>query len=402
MKDKYFIPSFVINQNFTVESLKFFVTLWYVLGKTASLSINENKNNKLVIRLSSESWDTILNSYANYFSSIYGEKHIAFQKLLLIRHLTSKNNMIDTQSLATAIHLMYDISLYGVNRKLSLIDQLKKLSLQNIKANMPNFIDNFTPISIPFVIGFILGDGTLHVRLRMSDKGSIWIIPIVLLPQLNNKYNNHFFILLTKFFESLDIKPQITNDLSDLEKLGITNTLPSIEDSIEDRGKKELYKMTFFTIEGIHNVFDKFVPSISSYSHHLYWKYHQYELMLIVSRFMKGNAHKTLYGFITIIETIYTFPNIRIHSKYFWLNIIKCWFLNQAKNMTSGENNIQAVFGRELYKGKVIAWKCVLPKYYNTKNKQFGFTNSAESEKALKQAIQYRDNAIKSWVDSLK
>lgn len=48
-----------------------------------------------------------------------------------------------------------------------------------------------------------------------------------------------------------------------------------------------------------------------------------------------------------------------------------------------------------------MAWKCTFPNEFNIKSRQFGFTNDFESIQALKQAIQYRDISIKSYIDSL-
>ena len=78
IKGKYFSPVFVVNQNLNQKSLAFFLTLWHVLGRTGSLSLITNKYGKIVIRLSYENWDTILNNYAEYFKFIFGEKYIAF------------------------------------------------------------------------------------------------------------------------------------------------------------------------------------------------------------------------------------------------------------------------------------------------------------------------------------
>jgi len=156
IRDKYFTPVFAVNQNLTPKSLEFFLTLWHVLGRTGTLSIIMNNNGKLVIRLSSESWDTILNYYSKYFNNTYGEKYIAFQKLSDIRRLTS--NKSDSLSLALATHIVYDLSADGVNRKLSLSDQLNLLGLNLIDVKIPTYTDNFTTPSILFIIGFILGD----------------------------------------------------------------------------------------------------------------------------------------------------------------------------------------------------------------------------------------------------
>jgi hypothetical protein len=203
IKAKYFSPVFVVNQNLNNKSLEFFLILWHELGKTSSLTLAKNNYDKIIIRLSSESWDTILNIYKNYFNFIYGEKYIAFQKLSTIRSLTSDTKLLNLSSLTLATHIVYNISLDGRDRKLSLSEQLNLLGISDqIKdpVNIPNYIDNFNKISIFFIIGFILGDGTFFLRLRKSDKNSIWLIPALYLPQLKNKYNVHFFSMLEDFF----------------------------------------------------------------------------------------------------------------------------------------------------------------------------------------------------------
>jgi len=391
IRDKYFTPVFAVNQNFSAESLEFLLTLWHVLGRTGTLGLIINKHGKLVIRLSSESWDTILNSYSKYFNSIYGEKYIAFQKLSDIRRLTSNDLKLDPSSLALATHIVYDLSADGVNRKLSLSDQLKFLGLNSTNVELPTYTDNFNTPSILFIIGFILGAGTIHLRLIISDKGSIWLIPTLLLPQLKNKYNAHFFSMLENYFKSLDIKTYTINKANDSE---IVDILTSNERNIKE--------MTILTVESISSMFAKFIPLIRPYSHYLYWKYDQYGLMSSVSRLVNAKAHYTLYGFMALIEIIYSYPNKRLQSKEFWLDIIQSWFAARASETQSGENNIQAVYGRGPLKGTIVAWKCVFPKEFNIKSRQFGFTNNTESGQALKQAIQYRDISIKSWIDSKK
>jgi len=91
----------------------------------------------------------------------------------------------------------------------------------------------------------------------------------------------------------------------------------------------------------------------------------------------------------------------RLQPKEFWLENIQSWFKARAIETKSGENNIQAVVGRGLLKGSIVAWKCIFPNEFNIKSRQFGFTNDFESVQALKQAIQYRDISIKSWIESL-
>jgi hypothetical protein len=166
----------------------------------------------------------------------------------------------------------------------------------------------------------------------------------------------------------------------------------------DDRNIKE---MTVLTVESISSMFEKFLPAVEPYSQYFYWKYEQYELMSIVARLVNAKAHYTLYGFMTIIEIIYSYPNKRLQPKEFWLENIQSWFKARAIETKSGENNIQAVVGRGLLKGSIVAWKCIFPNEFNIKSRQFGFTNDFESVQALKQAIQYRDISIKSWIESL-
>jgi hypothetical protein len=433
IKGNYFSPVFVLNQNLSTESLNFFVTLWYILGRTGNLSLTINKHNKIIIRFSSESWEIILNNYVKYFNNIYGEKYIAFQKLLDIRRLTFNNlklnkpssqikegivnNSTDSLSdLCLAIHLVYDLSLDGVMRKISLSDQLKLFNINNSNIKLPIYKDNFTTPSILFIIGFILGDGTLHLRLRNSDKGSIWLIPTLLLPQLKNKYNAHFFSMLDIFFKSLNIKTYITNKTKNLDILNTFNNktlstnfndsnliVSQLNNELELMTEKNIKEISTISIESINTIFFQILPLIEPYSHYLYWKINQYKLMHNVAKHVKAKTHYTLYGFITIIEIIYSYPNKRLQPKEYWIKIIQSWFNTRAAKTLSGENNIQAVYGRDKLKGKIIAWKCVFPVESNIKSRQFSFSidNIVESREALKQAIEYRDLSIKCWVDSI-
>ena len=139
------------------------------------------------------------------------------------------------------------------------------LNFNNVE--LPIYTDNFSIPSILFIIGFILGDGTLHLRLRNSDKGSIWLIPTLFLPQLKNKYNAHFFTMLEYFFKSLNIKTYIIKKKNSSE---IINILSSNERNIKN--------MNILTIESISSIFEILLPKIKPYSHYLYWKYNQYEI----------------------------------------------------------------------------------------------------------------------------
>lgn len=76
-----------------------------------------------------------------------------------------------------AIRLTYSLSLDGVNRKLTLPEQLTIFGLNIIKSplSMPVYTYNFNIPSILFLIGFIVGAlrSSLPIRLRLVETGSI-------------------------------------------------------------------------------------------------------------------------------------------------------------------------------------------------------------------------------------
>ena len=69
--------------------------------------------------------------------------------------------------------------------------------------------------------------------------------------------------------------------------------------------------MTILTVESIHSMFEKLIPMMKPYSHYFYWKYDQYELMLLVAQLVNNKAHLTLYGFKTKIKIVYSYLNKR-------------------------------------------------------------------------------------------
>ena len=100
--------------------------------------------------------------------------------------------------------------------------------------------------------------------------------------------------------------------------------------------------------------------------------------------------------FIAILIIDFTIKNIELILLNLGLILSRLPY-GTAENLLSGENNIQAVYERGNFKGKIIAWKCVFPIKSNIKSRQFSFSidNIVESREALKQATKYRDLSIK-------
>ena len=121
--------------------------------------------------------------------------------LSLSRHLTSNHLRLDPSSLALATYIVYSLSANGTERKLSLSEQLSLFCISPTNIDIPNYTDNYNKVSILFIIGLILGDGTLHLRLRKWDKGSIWLIPALFCLSLKINITFIFFLFyIGKFF----------------------------------------------------------------------------------------------------------------------------------------------------------------------------------------------------------
>lgn len=177
-----------MNQNLNEKSLLFFVTLWHILGRSCTLYITTSSSGKLIIVLRSEDWDYILGTVRNYFTMTYGEKFVSFAKLAVIRSLSLQRTK---ESLSKAVQLLYTLSLTGKERVLSLSEFMTKFNLPLSSPYSGTFSDNTLIPTIPFFIGFILADGTLFIRLRLV-KNSLYIIPMIFIPQIKTEYNTHF------------------------------------------------------------------------------------------------------------------------------------------------------------------------------------------------------------------
>nr|QBM09638.1 hypothetical protein [Dactylella sp.] len=277
IKASYASPIIVLGQNLNMESLKFFVRLWHELGKSGSLTISLSQSQKWVIRLTTESWKDILTVYANYFNALYGENFIALQKLNLIRELSQ---LKDDNSRIQLIKLVYSLAISGNKRLLPLKDQLSLWNLPYDGNPEPDtkFKDNKLLPNFPFILGFLLGDGSLFIRIRLVEN-SIRLIPALLLPQKSMESNKQFFNLLNRYFQSLNVTSFIVNN---------------------NQG------MTILNVEGSNNIFMKLVPLFKEYAHFGYWKSDQISLLLEFAHYVSSGVHLTRQGLIAVLKIIYS------------------------------------------------------------------------------------------------
>nr|YP_010833306.1 hypothetical protein QLP03_mgp015 [Agaricus bitorquis]WFG54053.1 hypothetical protein [Agaricus bitorquis] len=86
-----------------------------------------------------------------------------------------------------------------------------KIAEIKIIAPFPAYSDNKNLPSIIFIIGLLIGDGCLHIRLRKTPTGSINIIPKINFSQVSTEFNSHFMNQLKKVFDGLNIPVNTKN-----------------------------------------------------------------------------------------------------------------------------------------------------------------------------------------------
>ena len=73
--------------------------------------------------------------------------------------------------------------------------------------NIKTYPDNNKPLSILFILGFLLGDGNFSMRIRDSKNG-VWFIPVIRLEQKytldNNKTENNLKFSYDYWVKRLD------------------------------------------------------------------------------------------------------------------------------------------------------------------------------------------------------
>lgn len=147
----------------------------------------------------------------------------------------------DNDSRIQLVKLVYSLAISGNKRLLSLEDQLSLLNLpyDGIPEPIEVFKDNLTLPNFPFILGFLLGDGSVIIRIRLAEN-SLWLIPVLLLPQKSMESNQQFFNILTRYFKSLNVTSSIVNN---------------------NQG------MTILSVEGINNIIVTLLPFFKEYSH---------------------------------------------------------------------------------------------------------------------------------------
>jgi hypothetical protein len=216
--------------------------------------------------------------------------------------------------------------------------------------------ENNKPLNFYFLLGFILGDGNIYVRIRESDNIP-WFIPCIWINQ------------------------KITEDnLLFLKNIQIFLNKENINSSVYMSGH-----LIYLSIEGIINI-EKFIKLLTDNSFYWFWKKKEYLLLKKALLLMKLGASKWQKGKEILLNLVYSKVKYEKPINY-WQNIL---FNYYTKNRNNKEYYIS------LWREK--AWAVKLPIKIKPKVKFFFFKTYESKEKALKEALKYRDFELNNWL----
>lgn len=299
--DLNFYPICTATQYLTKESINFFLKLDNNLSNKGTFSITLNKLGRFVMIYRLSGWDIFFSTFIPFFNMLYGAKYQAIHKLKKIYELTNliKNNLnLDNVNMnkVLIIKLAYSLTAHSSRYKISMEDKLNSLNLNpKLLEKLPTLIypeNNIKP-SFLFILGFFLGDGTLHLKLEWKQKNSsIVIVPIFNIIQSNVESNVLIMEKMVNILNELGIKTYLTHSSKALE----------------------------LTVKGIDNVFNSLFNELNKYSHLLYWKVDSYNLLLWVNKLINIGGHHTYFGLKALIYKIYSSINERFTDKEIWDN----------------------------------------------------------------------------------
>jgi hypothetical protein len=385
-----FRPKLCLGQNASMASIEFFCLLWVVLGKKLKFSINKTSENIYHITLLTSTWDTIL-ELIPYFCYVYGYKYRSFLMLKDI-HSLLKNGNLTNETITKIIFLGYNLvelskKKISLNEKLlAVLNSNEKLDSKKLNTFLNNYTKNNKPLSMLFILGIILGDGNFLIRIRDTGKG-LWFIPMFRIYQKNVLLNKELLDNIAKFLKGLGVNSHIALN-------------------------KEKGRLLCLNIEGVTPV-KAFYFLLYEHSKWFFWKKIQFSpldkyllLTNVASRHWKT-------GQLALLREIYlsnAFPK-RKNNFEFYKKKLEIYFKDRLVSFQSPKLTHSPIpsEGEGLTKedffyicmSKDQSWLVTLPVRLMIKPKQKYFffkTYGGNKEKALRAAIEYRDNSLNNWL----
>lgn len=400
--NKYnFSPELKISQNASMASVDFLCLLWVVLGKKLWFTIGKTSQNIYHISLETSGWKTILN-LTSYFSYTYGYKYRSFL-ILKDMHSLLKSGTLTNETIGKILILGYSqvelsqkrISLskkfltilnekFDEGSRLPSAARRPRSHWENISAALlKTYTENNRSLSILFILGFVLGDGNFLIRIRDTGKG-LWFIPIFRIYQKNVLLNRKLLGNISNFLQGLGIHSR-TNAGKEKGRLLCL--------SIEGKGVKAFYYL------------------LSEYKKWFFWKKIQFSPLDKYFVISDVAARHWKNGQLALLREIYSsnaFP-LKKNNLEFYKNKIEIYFKNKLVSYKSPKSISSSISSEGLPKedlfyicvSKNISWLVTIPTALKIKPKQKYFffkTYGGDKEKALRAAIEYRDNSLNNWL----
>jgi hypothetical protein len=137
-----------------------------------------------------------------------------------------------------------------------------------------------------------------------------------------------------------------------------------------------------------------------------FWKHNQLNL-LIKTSILKNHIKHWKEGQLTMLNVIYKNSNMSKSNYYDWNKKICYYFDNKLNNkkipIFLDSSKIEGIYTTDLTFisiSKNTSWLVSLPIKVKPKAKYFFFKTYLTKEKALEQALKYRDQTLKDWLHS--
>lgn len=374
-----FRPLVYISQNASDSSIEFLSLFWLFLDKKFEFVISQNETSRYFhIRVLSRNWDFIIYKLIPYLSLVYSDKHIGFLKLNDIFNLHKKPNVLK-MSKVKVISLAYSlVNSPGEARKnQDISDKISAVLGKAIKTEYSNIIypDNDKPLSILFVLGFLLGDGNFGIRIRDTKKG-LWFIPLIRLEQKCTLNNSNLFNNIVKYLNKLEIDGRIY--------------------SAQEKSHNSSHVV--LTIDNKTSL-SNFIKSIKKHRELFFWKQEQIDIVMKSLIIISVAARHWKQSQISLLQFLYNkSDNNRKFNLNYWIKK-----LDDLYNERNRSSLREATSSNEFYItiSKDRAWAVNLPTALNIKpkTKYFFFkTFNFSKQKALLAAVNYRNAQLNNWL----
>lgn len=323
-------------------------------------------------------WDLILSVVLKYFSGVYGEKLRAFKLLQDLYKL--KSNLDTDENKILLVKLVYSLTSAGKARKLSLEDKLNSLSLVDSKPKIViSYPSNTQTPSFLFLLGFLLGDGSIYIRIRMGKSGSPSFIPNIIMYQKADANATLVFALLSKYLNSIGVKSVVIIP----NKAGQTS----------------------LRIEGVMAL-GLLIPLFREYFNLGYWKSNSIKMLLDFYMYHTAGAHTYPEGLNAVLALLYKDSNKRTTTLAEYKQVVRDYFILVDSKYKSGHQYITPITKSRQHAGWIVDFSDKLLWLNGQKltkiNKSFLFTTYGLDNKALEAAIFYRDSILHSHLKEIQ